>query len=257
MLKSCTLTFMDALPAPTVAAPRLPEPLPALPPNLTRRQENYARCVAAGMSYAEAFRQAGCVASTAGSQHRQIVDLNSTPKVRARIAELKMRADDETVDNLRERMSWLRLIISAKPDELSRVECFPCDVCWTDHDIARAYSAHFAPTPFHEERPALPSFAKPRHDCLKCRGAGISRVVITPTDELSPAGRALFTGATQDKDGVIKIQMHDQQAASDQLNKLNSAYVQRSLNINANVAVTAARDANPADALKLFEAFGS
>jgi hypothetical protein len=40
------------------------------------------------------------------------------------------------------------------------------------------------------------------------------------------------------------------------LNKLQSAYVTRSLNLNANVAVQAARDASPDDALKLFEAFG-
>ena len=119
---------MDALPDTTARAPTLP----ALPLNLTRRQESYARCVAGGMSYAEAFRQAGCVASTSGSQSHQISELNRNPKVRARIIELKGKADEETVDNLKERMAWLRLIISADPAELSRIVTKPCGECWPD-----------------------------------------------------------------------------------------------------------------------------
>ena len=82
-------------------------------------------------------------------------------------------------------------------------------------------------------------------------------VEITPTDELSTAGRALYKSASQDKDGVIKVEMQSKADAAEMLNKLQSAYVTRSLNLNANVAIHAARDADPAAALKLFEAFGS
>jgi len=245
------MAAMDALP--TTAGP------PALPPipTLTRRQENYARAVAKGMSYAQAFRESGCVASTAGSQSRQIGDFNGSPAVRARIQELRAMAcgAEDVVDNLQERMAWLRLIISADPNELTRTTREPCDLCWPDAEIARAYAAHFSPTPFHDERPALPDVAKPRCDCKRCAGAGIARVMLTPTDELSPAGRALFKGAEQNEKGAIKIFMHDQLAAADMLNKLVSAYITRSLNLNANVAVHAARDASPEDALRLFEAF--
>lgn len=245
---------MDALPSTTVAAP----PLPPMPKPLSRRMENYARCVAAGMSYAEAFRQAGCVASTAGSMSRQIGDMNRDPRVRARIAALRVKADEATVSTIAERMAWLRLIVTADPEELSRVVCDPCDLCWPDAEIARAYAAHFAPTPFDSEAPrsALPDTRKPRSNCQRCRGDGIGRVVLTPTDELSPGARALFRGAKQNEKGVIEIQTHDQMAASEMLNKLQSAYVTRSLNLNANVAVHAARDASPEDALKLFDAFG-
>jgi hypothetical protein len=81
-------------------------------------------------------------------------------------------------------------------------------------------------------------------------------VVLTPTDELSPSARALFKGASQNDKGVIEIEMHDQLAAAEMLNKLQSAYVTRSLNLNANVAIHAARDANPEDALRLFDQFG-
>ncbi len=243
---------MDALPSTTVAAPPLP-PLPLL----TRRQEAYARNVAEGMSYAQAFRTAGLNASTALSQSCQIQEMNRLPWVRARIAELRVVATEQAAQPIAERMAWLRLIVTADPNELTRTVRDPCDLCWTDADIATAYAAHFAPTPFDadEPRPGLPDTKVPRIGCKHCRGKGHAHVIITPSDELSPAARALFKGAKQNEKGVIEIQMHDQLAAADMLNKLQSAYVTRSLNLNANVNVPAARDASPTDALKLFEAF--
>jgi hypothetical protein len=207
------------------------------------------------LSYAEAFRQAGCVASTSGSQSAQIAILNRTPHVRARINELRARADEDTVSTIAERMAWLRLIVQANPEELARVVHDPCDLCWPEAEVARAFAAHFTPCELVEERPGLPDTKRPRHDCERCRGSGYARVVLTPTDELSPAARALYKGAEQSEKGVIKILMHDQVAAAEMLNKLQSAYVTRSLNINANMAIQAARDANPADALRLFDSF--
>jgi hypothetical protein len=243
---------MDALPNTTAGPPALPPMVRAL----SQRMENYARCVGAGMSYAEAFRQSGCVASSTGSMSRQIGDMNRDPRVRARINELRSSANAEVVSTYAERMTWLRMIVMADPNELTRVVRDPCDLCWPEAEIAKSFVAHFTPSPFVSERPALPDTQKPRHDCVRCRGDGVSRVVLTPTDELSPEGRALFKGATQDKDGAIKVQMHDQAVAADMLNRMQSAYVTRSLNINANVAVQPARDASPEDALKLFESFG-
>ena len=244
---------MDALPNTTAGPPALP--MPRRP--LTRRQESFARCAAAGMSYAEAFREAGCVASTTGSMSRQIQELKRTPAVAARIDQLRKVADAEVVSTIAERMAWLRMIVLADPSELSRVIREPCDLCWPDAEIARAYAAHFMPSPFVESRPAPPDTLKPRYDCARCKGDGFARVVLTPNDELTPGARALFKGAKQNEKGVIEIEMHDQMAAAEMLNKLQSAYVTRSLNLNANVAVHAARDASPEDALKLFDAFGS
>jgi len=224
-------------------------------PQLTRRQEAYARAVATGMSYAEAFRQAGCVASTAGGMSNQISVLNRTPHVRARIAQLRILADQETVSTIAERMRWLRLIVQAEQEELSRLVADPCGNCWTDDLIAQAYVAHFAPTEFHDDRPPLPDPKKPRVDCPHCLGVGIQRVVLTPTDELSPAARALFKGVKQNSKGEIEIEMHDQLAAADMLNKLQSAYVTRSMNLNANVAVQIPTTSTPEEAMKLFAAF--
>jgi hypothetical protein len=247
---------MDALPNTTAGPPAAPH----MPRPISRRQENYARCVASGMSYAEAFRQAGCVASTAGSQSSQIQVMNRDVRIQARIAELRPLIDAETVSTISERMAWLRLIVNANPAELSRVVRDPCDLCWPDDRIAEAYVAYFAPHPFHadEPRPDLPDTKRPRPTCERCQGSGYSRVVLTPNDELSPGARALFKGAKQNEKGAIEVEMHDQMAAAEMLNKLQSAYVTRSLNLNANVAVHAARDAaSTEDALRLFDAFGS
>ena len=244
---------MDDLPN-TVAGPPA---APPMPPNLTRRQENFARCVAVGMSYSQAFREAGCLASTPGSRHAQIGELTRNPKVRRRVAELRERADAETVSTIAARMSWLRLVITADPAEISRVVHDPCGMCWTDQTIAAAYAAHFSPSEFAESRPSPPDVTEPRENCDACQGEGRLRVVLSSTDSLSPAARALFKGAKQNEKGEIEVQMHDQLAAAEMLNKLQGAYVTRSLNMNANVAIQAARDADPAEALRLFDAFGA
>lgn len=72
---------------------------------------------------------------------------------------------------------------------------------------------------------------------------------ITPTDELSEAGRALFKGVRQRSDGSIHVLLEDRQAASDQLNKMQSVYVTRSVSLNANVTVPVPDSISPADAL--------
>jgi hypothetical protein len=246
--------MVNPLPTTTVAAPPLP-PIPLL----TRRQEAYARCVAEGMSYAQAFRTAGLNASTAMSQSNQIQDLNRLPHVRARIAELRVHATERAASTVAERMAWLRLIITADPNELTRTVRDPCDLCWTDADIAAAYTAHFASAVFDPEapRPGPPDPTQPRHGCQHCKGKGYTHVILTPSDQLSPEGRALFKGCKQNAKGEIEVLMHDQLAAAEMLNKLQSAYVTRSMNLNANVAVPIARDADPNEALKLFDAFGS
>lgn len=223
---------------------------------LTRRQESYARALSTGMSYAEAFRSAGLLASTVGSMSQQIGSLNRNPAVRARVAELKAKFDDQLINSQIERMTMLRNIVVADPEELSKIVTDPCGNCWTDDTIAKAYAAHFSAVEEFDDRPPLPDQGKPRRDCPHCGGAGLSRVVLTPTDELSPEARALFRGAKQNDKGVIEILTHDKMVAADMLNRMQGVYINKSLNLNANVNVQAARDVAPEDAARLFEAFG-
>lgn len=222
---------------------------------LTERQEKFARALAQGVSYAEAWRVCGFTASSPGGRSKMIHDLAYHPGVKARVVELRKLADAEPIASIAERIAWLRLIVSADPAELSRVEYVPCDLCWPDARIAEMYARHFEPGPFDEERPALCDTKLPRIGCERCEGHGVKMSVVTPTELLSPAGRALFNGTKLDKQGNIIVLMKDQLAASDQLNKLQSAYVTKSLNINANMNVPPAKDASPVDALRLFDAF--
>lgn len=64
------------------------------------------------------------------------------------------------------------------------------------------------------------------------------RVVVTPTDELSPAARMLLRSVRQKASGEIEIRMHDQLVASDQLNRMQGSYApDRSLGLTAHVNV--------------------
>jgi hypothetical protein len=102
-----------------------------------------------------------------------------------------------------------------------------------------------------------PNTDAPRRGCERCSGDGVSRVVLTPTAELSANARALFKGAKQNAKGEIEVETYDQLAAADQLNKLQSAYVSRSLsgNIDLNGMIGAAGNVSAEQALALFSAF--
>jgi hypothetical protein len=242
---------MDVNTPNTTEGPQLPGPTH----HLTTKQELWARGVAMGLSYGDAFRAAGYRASNGGSMANQIQGLKRLAHVRARINELRPSADAVVVSHMNERMAWLKLIVEADAEELTRVVTNPCDLCWPDVEIAKQYAAHFAPPSGFGDRPGLPDTKRPRSNCVHCRGDGISRVVLTPTAELSPGARALFKGATQNEKGVIEIKTHDQMAASEMLNKMQSVYLTRSLSLTANVSVPAAKDVTGEQALALFESF--
>jgi hypothetical protein len=89
----------------------------------------------------------------------------------------------------------------------------------------------------------------PQQDCPSCRGHGGSRVIVTPTDQLSPAARRLLKGVRQKANGEIEVRLHCQLTAADMLNKMQGVYVDRSVSINANVNVPPPKDWTPEDRL--------
>ena len=93
----------------------------------------------------------------------------------------------------------------------------------------------------------------PREDCTTCHGYGAQRLVITPTDQLSSAARRLIKGVKQKSDGSIEVQLHDAIAASDQLNRMQSVYVEKSLSISATVNMPALKDMTTEAALDFLE----
>jgi hypothetical protein len=94
---------------------------------------------------------------------------------------------------------------------------------------------------------------EPNDACEHCRGDGVARVTVTPTDQLSPAARRLLKGVRQKASGEITVLLHDQLAASDQLNKMQGVYVDRSVTLNVSATVPELRDMSREEQLDLLE----
>jgi hypothetical protein len=214
------------------------------------RHEAYAQCVADGASYSEAYRRAG-FADNPGNAYKP----STYPEVRARIRMLQNAAAEQRVFSIASRMEILDSMIHADPAELTRVTTVPCGECWTDQALAQAVGAALASRGTLEP----PNTDAPRQGCPTCAGAGLQRVVITPTDELSPGGRALFKAARQYAKGEIVIELHDRLAAIAELNKMQPGALaaSRSLNgnINVNSYIPAATSVDPDDLARLIASF--
>jgi len=238
-------------PAPAAAAPArgiVASVKPAVGDLLPdERQERFAQSVAGGSSYCAAYRDAG-YSHHDGNASR----LAAVPLVAARIRQLRTAAAEGRVQSIAARMDLLELIAHADPSELTRVVTDPCGECWDDHALAEAMGRALADPTLEQ-----PNVDKPRHDCERCRGRGVQRVVLTPTDELSAAGRALFVSAKQDKDGCITIQTRDQQAAIAELNRMQDGSLAASRSLNANVHMGFIRPATEFDPARLEELFAS
>ena len=131
----------------------------------------------------------------------------------------------------------LQDIVEANPDELVSIVAEPCAHCWADPLALAAVL----------DRGEIPDTTSPQEDCKHCKGHGARRVVITPTDQLSPSARKLLKSVRQKPDGTIEVHMHDQLAASDQLNRMQGAYIERSVSVTAHVHVEPLKDMTPAE----------
>ena len=218
------------------------------------RHEAYAQAVANGSSYAAAHRLAGYAPDTSNAHKLAVV-----PHVAARIRMLKRAAAERHVCSIASRMMLLDDMVHANPAELTRVVVQPCGECWTDEALAAAMVAYMAARGRGE--PVEPTNTDaPRHDCERCAGDGISRVVLTPTAELSAGARALFKSAKQNAKGEIIVETHDRLAAIAELNKMQDGALAatRSMSLSLNAFIPAASDVHDAaSALALFDAFGT
>jgi hypothetical protein len=161
------------------------------------------------------------------------------PKIAARIRELRKAAAERANVSIAERMALLDAIVHADPSEVARLVSAPCPSCWPTEKA----QATLKTLP-------LPDVTAPNPACPACRGKHL-RMEITPTDQLSAAGRAIFKGVRQRSDGSIHVLLEDRQAASDQLNKMQSVYITKS--ITAHVNVPALKDMTRDEALDFLE----
>jgi hypothetical protein len=211
------------------------------------RHEAYAQAVADGASYADAYRLAGYVENN-GNAYKPA----SIPLVAVRIRMLKQAAAERRVQSIAARMDLLDAIIHTDTSEVARVVSTPCPGCWSDAAIADAMGRACA------AGTALPNTNKPQPDCPACRGT--HRIYdITPTDELSAAGRAIFRGVKLTANGLEPV-FADRQAAIAELNKMqpNALAASRTMNANLNLNsfIPAAREPVSIEELnRLLESF--
>jgi hypothetical protein len=210
------------------------------------RHELYAQAVAAGTSYIDACRQAGYTAD-----HGNAWRLAANPLVSARVRMLMRAAAERRVSSIASRMALLDDIAHTPASEVVRVVSVPCPACWSDQAIAAHMSAAAA------GNADTPNLEAAQPDCKACRG--LHRVYdITPTDQLSAAGRAIFRGVKLTANGIEPV-LADRQAAIAELNKMQDGALaaSRSLNANLNIngMIPAARDVSVEELSRLLEAF--
>lgn len=98
--------------------------------------------------------------------------------------------------------------------------------------------------------------AGPNPNCPQCEGEGIQRVFVRETEDVSPGARKLFKGIECYPDGSIKkILLADQLAARQELHRIRGMHIERSLSVNASVALPNAKDiaASPEKAMDFLE----
>lgn len=213
----------------------------ALRPKQDAFAHRFAEHGNATRAYREAF-EVGPTMSPATVRQRAY-ELVHAPAVAERVRQLLAVAAEGTTVSARTRMVRLQDIVEADPGEIVRVVAQPCADCWAD-DMALATAmecALVAGTTLDMEGP--------QQDCRSCHGHGVPRVIVTPTDQLSPGARRLLKSVRQKASGEIEVRMHDQLTAADMLNKMQGVYVDRSVSINANVNVPPPKDWTPEDRL--------
>ena len=221
----------------TLDAPTM-NPLVVLEPGtvgvaLRPKVERFAQLFASYGNAARAYREAFDVSPTTrrGTIKQRAYELVHQPAVAARVRELLAQAAEGTTISARTRMVRLQDIVEADPSELVHIVAEPCPQCWADAMVMAVAIDNAAAAGADLDLQA------PRESCTDCKGHGVRRVVITPTDDLSPAARRLLKSVRQKADGSIEVHLHDQLAALDQLNRMQGVYVDKSVSVTAHVHV--------------------
>lgn len=245
----------------------------ALRPKVERFAQLYAAHGNASKAYREAFEVGA--GTRPGTVWQRAYELVHEPQVAERVRQLLAQAAEGTTVSARARMVHLQSIVEADPGELVRIASECCRYC---HGVGHAYqwvdfaeylAALSAATTKNEQRAArrhrarpLPSDdggygfdpnREPAEDCPQCHGRGTQRIIITDTHRLSPSARALLKGIRQKANGEIEVLLHDKLAAADMLNRMQGAYIDRSVNVNINAHVEPLRDMTPAEIAELIQ----
>lgn len=206
---------------------------------LTPQQEAFAQGCVRLTNRNAAYRQAY---DCAGSNF-QTVSVNASrtanlPHVAARIRELQDKAAAETaIPAAAVRIAEMRELETADAREIAGHHWGACRHCygeghayqWTDDAEYAAAVDHAMKTPKtpHPEMDGGFGFnptLEPVADCPRCWGVGVSRPYVADTRNLSRAAARLYKGIKIKGNGDIEILLHDQQKATDMLNRIQGIY---------------------------------
>lgn len=209
---------------------------PQRPRELTARQALFVREYLKSLNATEAARNAGYSAKTAMWQGPQLLQKPHVAaaveeRQRARLERLELDADGLT------RLWSTVAIADAREIVQHRRDC--CRYCWGEGFSYQCTPAEHqkARIAFEERRAEIlakggsdigefPSQEgdwydarkRPNPDCPECFGNGLASVFIADTRDLSEAGKALYAGMKEGRDG-IEVRLHDQQAATEKLGR--------------------------------------
>jgi Terminase small subunit len=195
---------------------------------LTPKQEAFAVAFVehgdATRSYRQVFDCSPGIAPV--TVRKRAYDLVHTPKVAARVRELKDAIAERAVVSIQQQLVDLDAMAAVDVTELQRVVHAPCPKCHPlyDRDL-------LAGRPLPDMNDGLP----PHPDCADARAH--TRFEITPMDQWPPAARRLYEGVEVGRDGVMRCVFRSRNQIADMVNKLLGGYVSRSENFNINATV--------------------
>lgn len=205
---------------------------------LTPQEEQFAQACVTLTNQSAAYRAAyDCT----NSNFRTITDeasrVANRPHVAARIAELRQLAAERTaIPALEARIKEMRELEAADARELTGLHWGACRYCYgLDHHYQWSDDLEYAQACDEQVklRQPLPDMSggfgfnptrNPAEDCTRCYGVGVSRPYVADTRNLSRAAARLYKGIKIKGNGDIEILLHDQQKATDMLNRIQGAY---------------------------------
>ncbi len=234
---------------------------------LTVRQEAfcraYAECGIALDAYKAAYDADGSSRATLRTNAYRLL---KDPRIANYVRELQDAAAARAGRSAAALIAELEEMVSADLNELMQLVVGSCRHCWGGHgayqwrdemEYARACDEAMAagkPLPAMGGGFGYQFEREPNPECDHCEGAGIQRVRLTNTADLSPGVRRLFRGIETHCDGSVKkVLLHDQMAARVELHRLKGMHIDRSINVNANVSVPTLKEMSPEQALDFLE----
>lgn len=224
---------------------------------LTPQQEKFAQGCVTLTNMSAAYRHAYNAEKMAWPTiYTEASRLAALPEVAARIEELRKEAAERTaIPSLVERIKEQRELEAADPREVIGIHWDCCRYCYgIDHRYQWADEHEYAAAVDHAIRAKQPhpdmsggfgfnQNREPVADCTHCWGVGHARPYIADTRKLTRAAARLYKGIKVKADGSMEIILHDQQKATDMLNRIQGAYKDGAV-VTPNAASTPVVEAN-------------